>query len=151
MVAFIVSLLLTAVMVVGFYVYAARRPADAAPTWGEAMIWAMLTFFFLFLIYGIVPHQWLTWADNELNWRPDRILHGPGDILKPQADGGWLPFTLTYLVIRDVLAVVLYNVLLALNIKMWFDWQNRGDKAKSAAVEPSSSYGRPLVKEGARA
>ena len=30
-----------------------------------------------FLAYGVVPHQWLTHADTELNWRPDKILTGP--------------------------------------------------------------------------
>ncbi len=151
MVAFITSLLITAVMVGAFYWYAARRTDDRPASWGEAMFWAMYIFLFFVWIYGVVPHQWLTWADNELNWRPDKIVHGPFDLLKPQADGGWLPLTLTYLVIRDILAVILYNVLLGLNIKMWMDWQNRGDKAKAnKSVVPASSYGRPLLKEGAK-
>ena len=152
MVAFVASLIVTVVMMGIFYWYAARRPADLAPSWGEAMIWATYMFTFIFWIYGVVPHQFLTWADNELNWRPDKIIFGIGDILKPQAFGGWLPFTLTYLVLRDVIAVVIYNILLGLNVKMFLDWQNRGDKkAKADAVVPASDYGRPLLKEGAKA
>lgn len=152
MVAFVVSLLITAVMVGMFYGYAARRPVELGASWGEAMLWSAFMFTFIFWIYGVVPHQFLTWADNELNWRPDKILHGPYDIVKPQADGGWLPLTLTYLVIRDILVVILYNILLGLNIKMFMDWQNRGDKkAKADAVVPASDYGRPLLKEGVKA
>ncbi len=152
MVAFVTSLIITAAMVGIFYLYAARRPADLAPSWGEAMIWAAFMFTFIFWIYGVVPHQFLTWADNELNWRPDKLLFGPGDIVKPQAEGGWLPFTLSYLILRDILVVILYNVLLGLNLKMFIDWQVRGDKlAKADAIVPASSYGRPLVKEGAKA
>lgn len=152
MVAFVVSLLITAVMVGIFYGYAARRPAELGASWGEAMIWSAFMFTFIFWIYGVVPHQFLTWADNELNWRPDKLLFGPFDIVKPQASGGWLPFTLTYLVLRDILVVILYNILLGLNLKMFIDWQSRGDKkAKADAVVPASDYGRPLLKEGAKA
>ncbi len=152
MVAFVVSLLITAVMVGMFYGYAARRPVELATSWGEAMIWAAFMFTFIFWIYGVVPHQFLTWADNELNWRPDKLLFGPFDIVKPQAQGGWLPLTLTYLVLRDILVVILYNILLGLNLKMFIDWQTRGDKkAKKDAVVPASDYGRPLLKEGVKA
>ncbi|MGI9602291.1 MAG: hypothetical protein ACR2QE_10430, partial [Acidimicrobiales bacterium] len=95
----------------------------------------------------IVPHQWLVWADNELNWRPDRTVWGIGNILRPEAEGGWLPLTISWESVRDIVAVLIYGVFLGLNIWMWSVWQNRyKDKAK--AVEPVSEYGRPLVKEG---
>ena len=41
------------------------------------MVFATYVFFILFWVYGVVPHQWLTWADSELNWRPDRFIVGP--------------------------------------------------------------------------
>ena len=57
-----------------------------------------------------------------------------------------LPFTMTYLVIRALIAVGIYGVALAGNIVMWNQWQNRGVEPAEAA--PTSAYGRPLVREG---
>ena len=115
------------------------------------MIFATYVFFILWWVYGVVPHQWLTWADSELNWRPDRFLVGPE--LPWTGDRGiveWaLPFTMTYRVIRDLVAVIIYGVALGGNVVMWKQWQNRG-KDKDAP-KPTSEYGRPLVREGARA
>ena len=148
MVAFAVSLLVTAAMVWGLDVYRQRCPVDKAFTWGEAMLFATYVFLVLFWAYGVVPHQWLTWADSELNWRPDRFIVGPS--MPWTGDQGiieWaLPFTTTYLVIRDLIAVGIYGVALAGNIVMWNQWQNRGVEKEEA--EPTSEYGRPLVREG---
>ena len=148
MVAFAVSLLVTAAMVWGLDVYRQRCPVDKEFTWGEAMLFATYVFLVLFWAYGVVPHQWLTWADSELNWRPDRFIVGPS--MPWTGDQGiieWaLPFTTTYLVIRDLVAVGIYGVALAGNIVMWNQWQNRGVEKEEA--EPTSEYGRPLVREG---
>ena len=49
-----------------------RRNAgrSASPcTWGEAMLGGAYVFALLFLVFGVVPHQWLIYADNELGWR----------------------------------------------------------------------------------
>ena len=130
-----------------FVAYTKRRPADYKKSWGEAMALATFAFLVSFVAYGIVPHQWLTWADNELNWRPDKFLHGPGEILKPRAEGGpFMPFTLTYLVLRDLIAVIIYGVLLGLNVWAWGYWNKRGET--KAEVEVTSEFGRPLVREG---
>ena len=109
---------------------------------------SLVVFFLMFWVYGVVPHQWLTWADNELNWRVDKILYGPGDILKSQEDGGWSPIRITYIVLRDLIAVGIYIVALGGNIWMWSAWQKRGEQQAEKPVA-RSHFGRPLVKEGA--
>ena len=139
MVAFVVSLVALGISVGAIVAYARRRPPGAPLTWGEAMAAATFSFFVMFLAYGIVPHQWLAWADNELNWRADKILYGPGDIVAK------LPFTVTYQVLRDLIAAGLYVVFLGGQVFLWSMWQNRG-KTKPAEM-PVSSYGRPLVKK----
>tara|TARA_Y100000588_G_scaffold140549_1_gene154517 strand:- start:1346 stop:1801 length:456 start_codon:yes stop_codon:yes gene_type:complete len=148
MVAFVVSIIATVVMVGGIRWYQDRTPQDHSFTWGEAMAFATYVFFLFFWIYGVVPHQWLQWADSELNWRPDRYLVGP--TLGFTGDQGiveWaLPFTMTYQVIRDLVAVAIYGVALGGNVVMWMQWQNRGKEDEAPA--PTSEYGRPLVKEG---
>ena len=55
--------------IVAFLEYARRRPVGTYHTWGEAMFAAACIFFLLFWIYGVVPHQWLVYADSELGWR----------------------------------------------------------------------------------
>ena len=148
MVAFVTSLIVTFIIVGGIVAYQKRRPAGQAVTWGEAMFGSMVVFFLMFWVYGVVPHQWLTWADNELNWRVDKILYGPGEILKSQEDGGWSPIRINYIVVRDLIAVGIYIVALGGNIWMWSAWQKRGEQQADKPVE-RSQFGRPLVKEGA--
>ena len=148
MVAFVASLIVTAVVVGGILAYQERRPVDQVVTWGEAMVGSFVVFFLMFWVYGVVPHQWLTWADNELNWRVDKIFVGPGGVLESQQDGGWSPIRITYVVIRDLIAVGIYLVALGGNIWMWSAWQKRGEQQADKPVE-RSRFGRPLVKEGA--
>ncbi len=143
MVAFVVSVLGTVLSVAVIVLAARRRPVGTPLTWGEAMVASVFVFWLMFLIYGIVPHQWLTWADNELEWRSDALLIGPGS-----ETATWFPFTLNKLVIRDIIATAIYGVFLGAHIGMWAWWQNRG-KAKPATAElETSKYGRPLVRRG---
>jgi hypothetical protein len=138
-VAFVFSLVATVVFAALVPLYARRRPAGTPLTWGEAMIASLFAFFLMFLAWGILPHQWLTFADNDLQWRKDKILFGPGDIFDK------LPFTITYEVIRDFIAVGIYGVTLAATMILWAQWQKRG-KEKPKEL-PTSAFGRPLVKK----
>ena len=138
MVAFVFALVATIVLTAVVPWYARRRPPGTPLTWGEANVAAFYVFVVMFLAWGILPHQWLAYADNELQWRRDRIVLGPGDIFDK------LPFTVTFEVIRDLIAVGIYGVTLAGMIALWAMWQNRG-KEKPKEL-PTSAYGRPLVK-----
>ncbi len=126
---------------VGALRYMKRRPVGTRLTWGEAMLAATFVFFVLFLAYGVVPHQWLTWADTELNWRPDRILVGPGEVFT------FLPFELTYQVMRDIVVSGIYGAFLAAQVVVWKVWQGRGTAKPADRRElEKSPFGRPLVK-----
>jgi hypothetical protein len=149
LVAFVTSLVVLGVLVALVIPFGKRRPTGAPLTWGEAMLAGTYTFFVFFWAYGVVPHYWLTWADNELKWRPDNLVYGPFDILKPQALGGSFPFTINYQVLRDLIAVGIYVVFLALNIWAFAWWNDRQKKAEAAERElVTSDYGRPLVRKG---
>lgn len=139
MVAFVFALIATVAFSAVVPWYAKRRPVGTPLTWGEAMVGALFAFALMFLAWGIMPHQWLTYADNALQWRKDKILFGPGDIV------GKLPFTVTYEAVRDVIAAGIYIVTLGGMIALWAIWQNRG-QAKPKEL-PTSAYGRPLVKK----
>ena len=42
------------------------------------MLGSVYVFGVFFLAYGVVPHQWLTHADNELDWRPRQAADRSG-------------------------------------------------------------------------
>jgi hypothetical protein len=122
--------------------YSKRRAPGAYLSWGEALAAATFAFFLFNLWYGIVPHQWITLADNEWGWRSDRILYGPFDLFEPNR---FLPFTISYLTLRDLIVVAIYGAALTLHVWHWAQWQDRA-KPK-AEVVPTTTYGRPLARK----
>jgi len=149
-VALFTALLILIVLCALVVPMAKRRPVGTPITWGEAMVASVYAFFLMFWAYGVIPHLWLTWADNELQWRPDKLLYGPGGLLKPVSQGGWFPMTISYQTLRDFVAVAIYGVFLAGNVALWAWWQNRGKRAEAATSTAvvESEFGRPLVRKG---
>lgn len=143
--AFLFSLILTTAMALAVIPFGKRRPKGAPTTWGEAMVGTVYVFFTMFLAFGVVPHQFIVHADNDLGWRKDKLVHGPFDILQAQAAGGSFPITISYEAVRDVLVVVIHVYFVGLMIYLFAWWQKRHDKA-STELE-TSTYGRPLVKK----
>jgi hypothetical protein len=137
LVAFISTLLVGFVGVAAVVLYGRRRPIGAPLSWGEAMAAAVFAMFLFLWWYGVIPHQWLTWAEGELSWRADRI------VVEPNA---FQPITVSYKALADIIATVIYGVGLALHIMLWVVWNDRGKK-KPAEI-PASRYGRPLVRKG---
>jgi len=124
-----------------------RRPPGTPLTWGEAMVAATYAFFLMFWGYAMIPHLWLTWTSNELGWRPDKLLTGPGGILKSQKAGGWNPLTISYESLRDIVVVGIYVIFLGFQIWIFAWWQNRAKRAAEVPAITTSDYGRPLVRK----
>jgi hypothetical protein len=140
-----ISVTLVALLVIPF---GKRRPVDQRTTWGESMLGATFVFGLLFVAFGIVPHQWIVHADNDLGWRKDKILYGPFDLLKPVPLGGSVnPITISYEAVRDVVVVVIHVFYIGLMIYLFSWWQKRGVKAAAVKEIATSTYGRPLVKK----
>jgi hypothetical protein len=145
-VAFITSLLIGMAGCVAVFVYGRRRPIGASLTWGQAMLAATFAFLMFFWWYGVIPHQWLAWADNELGWRRDKYLIHAGAPLFNQGWLDWWPLDITWEALRDVIVVGIYGLALGLHVLLWAVWQ---DRAKERPLEiPASRYGRPLVRKG---
>jgi hypothetical protein len=144
-VAFVGSLLLTALMTYLVLWYAKRRPVGEPLTWGQAMAAGTFVFFFMFWVYGVVPHQWLTWAENELKFRSDAYLVGPSATTFKD-----FPINISKQKISDSIAALLYVIFLGGQITLFSIWQNRGDAAerkRKALEERTTAYGRPLAKK----
>ena len=137
MVAFVTSVVITALMAAGIVAYAQRRPAGVLVTWGEAMLAATYVFLLLLLAYGVVPNQWIQWTTNELDWSSENLFE--------HWSVNWLPFEITLQAVRDIVVIVIHVIALGANVVLWVLWQDRG-KAKPT-VEPVSDFGRPLLKQ----
>ena len=148
MVAFVVSFAIALLGIGAIVLYGRRRPVGAPLSWGEALAAATYVFALMFWAYGVVPHQWLVWANNELRWTPSKkiVTVGQWEIFNAPMP----PFTVDAEKLRDVVVVVIYGFYLTMHVALWMLWQNRGKRAEQRAQRElaPSSYGRPLVKQG---
>jgi hypothetical protein len=151
--AFVSSIIVTILMVAICLYVGARRPIGTPVTWGEAMVGGTWVFGIMLLVYGIVPHQWLNYADNELLWRPDKLLVGissAGVVWGTDAKdlGGTGRILINYQAIRDIVATVIYVVALGGQMVLWSIWQKRGRKKPGDVEEASRSrFGRPVLRK----
>jgi hypothetical protein len=139
---FFISLILCVVAFAIFMVLKARPKSELPPTWAQSMLGAAAVFALFLLIYGVVPHEWLTWCDSKLGLREDKILLSTR------------PIKFTGRTLRDTVAALLYIIFLGINTWMWIAWQKRGTakpKATPAAATPepagTSAFSRPVTKK----
>ena len=152
MAAFVSSMIAMILMVAVCMYVGNRRPIGTPLTWGEAMVAGTWVFGIMMLAYGIVPHQWLNFADNELLWRPDKLLVGissGGVVWGNDAKnlGGTGRILINYQAIRDIIASVIYIVLLGGQMYLWSVWQKRGRKKPGDVEEARSRFGRPVLRK----
>ena len=162
MIAFVTSVVITAVMFGVVIQVARRRPPGTPMTWGEAFVAAVYLFALLLMIYAVVPDRWLRWADGDLKWRSDKIgipLGGLGighyhlfGMKKPYllfhkgiTFGGRGKIVVSAKTVEDAIVATMYIVFLLAQIGVWLWWQRRGRQV-SKAVQRVSAYGRPLVR-----
>ena len=139
---FFISLILCAICF-GIFMVMVRRPKSELPTtWAQSMLGATAVFGLFLLIYGVVPHEWLTWADSKLGLREDKILLNSR------------PIKFSGRALRDIVATFIYIFFLGVNTWMWIAWQKRGSakpKPAAAAATPepagTSAFSRPVTKK----
>jgi hypothetical protein len=150
--AFVSSIIILCLGIAICMYVGSRRPIGTPLTWGEAMVAGSFAFGLMLLAYGIVPHQWLAFADNELLWRPDKLLVGissGGVVWGNDAKnlGGTGRILINYQAIRDIVATVLYVVFLGGQMYLWSVWQKRGRKKPGDVEEARSRFGRPVLRK----
>ncbi|HEX3623298.1 MAG TPA: hypothetical protein VHT97_13375 [Acidimicrobiales bacterium] len=152
MVAFICAMLVVFLGVGVCMFVGARRPIGTPLTWGEAMVAGTFVFALMLVAYGVAPHQWLSYADNTLLWRADKLLVGisSGGVVWGQNAknlGGSGRIIINYQAIRDIIASVIYIVFLGGQIYLWSVWQKRGRTKPGDVEEARSRFGRPVLRK----
>ena len=139
---FFISLLLCVLAFAAFIRLKNRPKSELPATWAQSMLGALAVFALFLLIYGVVPHEWLTWCDSKLGLREDRIMLSTR------------PIKITGRTVRDTVAALLYIIFLGINTWMWIAWQKRGTakpKATPAVATPEpagiSAFSRPVTKK----
>ncbi|MGQ0803242.1 MAG: hypothetical protein ACT4PI_05205 [Actinomycetota bacterium] len=130
-------------LAIAFAAVASRdlRSPDQATTWAEAMAGSFAVLVLFTLIYGVIPHEWLTFANAYLNMSNDRFISWPLERL----------VKLPYSAIRDTVAALIYVVGIGGNVVLWVKWQERltpkpepAEGEGAAEVIRTSRFGRPL-------
>lgn len=136
---FLISVVVTVVGLAVFFLILRRPKSDRPLTWAQAMAGAMGVYALFLLGYGVVPHEWLTWADSALGLREDKIILDT------------YPIEISGRAVRDIVATTIYLVFLGVNVVGWILWQKRGQAkpkaAPSAAPTRTSAFSRPVVKK----
>lgn len=171
MVSFLLSIALAVIMVAVVVRVGKRRPPGTPLTWGEAFVAGWWVFGLMLLVYGIIPHHWLAWADNQLQWRPDvqGIPTGPIESIKIAGativhdhklwgspdDIAFLGFLehgrgrvqVNAQILRDIIATIIYGIALAGNFALWLWWQKRKvvETEEKSAISKESAFGRPVT------
>lgn len=115
-------------------------------TWARAVFAATVTWVELVVIFGMVPSEWLNFAQTDLDWSSQRnALTIPSWlVLGNQIDLSWEA-------VKDSISMGYHIVMLGAAAVFTLQLQRMKQGAPASAEKPESRspYGRPLIKGGA--
>jgi hypothetical protein len=112
-------------------------------TWARATAAAMIVWLALLFIFGIVPSEWLTFAQTRLEWSSQRVAL----VIPPVLVLG-NTIELSYAMLADSISMGYHIVMLGLGAVFGVQIQKikEGRPPGAQPSERQSPYGRPLVK-----
>ncbi len=114
-------------------------------TWSRAIVGSMIAWVALVFYMGMVPSEWLNFAQTDLVWSGQRVAVTipPILVLGNQVD-------ISYGTIKDLINVGYYHVVLigAAVLALQIQKMKAGRPAKARPEAQVSPYGRPLIKGG---
>jgi hypothetical protein len=114
-------------------------------TWARATFAAFIAFIAMVFYFGMVPSEWLNFAQTDLNWSSQRqaVIIPPFLVLGNDV-------SISYAVIKDSIQVGWSLGMLAFAgvFALQLQRMKEGRPASAAPVERTSPYGRPLVRGG---
>lgn len=112
-------------------------------TWARAVFAAFITWIELVLIFGMVPSEWLSFAQTDLNWSPQRsaLVIPPWLVLGNEVAISWAA-------IKDSISMGYHIVMLgaAAVFTLQLQRMKQGRPPSAERPEARSPYGRPLVR-----
>ena len=112
-------------------------------TWARAVFAAFVTWIELVIIFGMVPSEWLNFAQTDLDWSSQRVAVTIPAILVLGND-----VTLSWAAIKDSISMGYHLVMLgaAAVFAIQLQRMRQGAPPSAEKAEPRSPYGRPLVR-----
>jgi hypothetical protein len=141
-IGYLVSGLASQLLVVGaFFVWVLNQRM----TWARAVFAAVMTWVELVLIFGMIPSEWLSFAQTDLDWSSQKVFFTIPPILVLGND-----VDISYAVIKDSISMGYHIVMLVGGAIFALQLQKMraGRPASAEKPEPKSPYGRPLVRGG---
>jgi hypothetical protein len=113
-------------------------------TWARAVFAAFVTWLELVIIFGMVPSEWLNFAQTDLDWSERIAVTIPPLLVLGNT------VELSYAVLKDSISMGYHIVMLVFAAVFTLQLQKMKQGAPATADKPESRspYGRPLVKGG---
>ena len=114
-------------------------------TWSRAIFTAYLSWLELVIIFGMVPSEWLSYAQTELDWSSQKVA-----LVVPPILVLGNTVEISYAVLKDSISMGYHLVMLgvAAIFALQVQKMRKGRPESAAKPEQKSPYGRPLVKGG---
>jgi hypothetical protein len=112
-------------------------------TWARATVAAMISWLALLFFFGIVPSEWLTYAQTELKWSAQTVA-----LVIPSILVLGNTIEISYAVLKDSISMGYHIVMLGVGAVLAVQIQKikEGRPPSAQPSEQKSPYGRPLVK-----
>jgi len=114
-------------------------------TWSRAVFAAYVAWLELVIIFGMVPSEWLNFAQTDLDWSSQKValVIPPILVLGNSVE-------ISYAVLKDSISMGYHLVMLAAAALFTLELQKikKGRPESAEKPEKKSPYGRPLVKGG---
>ena len=108
-------------------------------TWARAMFGSLLFAGLMFILFAIIPNEFLTLTQSTLEWTPTKIL-----VTVPAAVVLNNEIAISYAVLKDMISAGYVTTLLILIPVLMVKWQEQSKKEPKEKPTPVSDYGRPL-------
>ncbi len=112
-------------------------------TWARATIAAIITWLALVFFFGMVPSEWLNYAQTDLDWSSQRVAVAiPAFLVLGNT------VEISWAVVKDSISMGYHIVMLGVAAVLAIQIQKikEGRPATAAPEEKRSPYGRPLVR-----
>lgn len=108
-------------------------------TWTRAMLGALLVTGLSFILFAIVPNQFLTLAQSTWEWTPQKIFVTIPPFLVLNNE-----LQISYATLKDMISAGYVTTLIIIIPIVMVKWQDYAKNADAPKPTPVSDYGRPL-------